>query len=80
MTKTQPLSKFKHHKIPKVATVISDDSLGNTKMSYDIIKKEQCCSISSVVKCQHRLDPFHKVINDYDDVTMPPRLSEGDMS
>ena len=72
MAKTQLFSKFEHHKIPKVTTVISDDSLGNTKTSYDVIKKEQCCSLSSVVKCRHRLGPFHKVINGYNGVTMPP--------
>jgi hypothetical protein len=38
MAKTQLVSNFRHHKIPKVVTVISDDSLGNTKTSYDVIK------------------------------------------
>ena len=72
MVKTQLFSKFGHHKIPKVATVIHDDSLGNTKMSYNVIKKEQWCGLSSVVKCQHLLSPFRKLINEYNDVTMPP--------
>jgi hypothetical protein len=72
MVKTQLFSKFGHHKIPKVATVISDDSLVNTKTSYDVIKKKQGCSLSSIVECRHRLGPFRKVINDYNDVTMPP--------
>ena len=72
MVKTQLFSKFRHHKIPKVATVISDDSLGNTKMSYDMIKKEQCHGLSSVFKCWHRLGPFRKVIDDYNNVSMPP--------
>jgi hypothetical protein len=40
MAKTQLFGKFVHHKIPKVAIVISDDSLGNTKTRYDVIKNE----------------------------------------
>jgi hypothetical protein len=72
MAKTQLLGKFRHHKIPKVATVISNNSLGNTKTSYDVIKKKQGCGLSSIIECWHRLGPFCKVINDYNNVTMPP--------
>jgi hypothetical protein len=37
-----------------------------------MIENEQCCGISSVGKCRHHLDLFRKVINDYNNVTMPP--------
>jgi hypothetical protein len=40
MAKTQLFSEFGHHEVSKVATVISDDSLRNTKMSYDVIENE----------------------------------------
>jgi hypothetical protein len=40
MAKTQLFSKFGHHEVSEVATIINDDSLGNTKTSYDVIKNE----------------------------------------
>jgi hypothetical protein len=52
--------------------MISNDSLGNTKPSNDMIEYEQCCSFPGVIECRHRLDPFSEVIHNYDDVSMPP--------
>jgi hypothetical protein len=37
MAKTQLLSKFRHHKISKMTTVISNDGLGDTKSSNDMM-------------------------------------------
>jgi hypothetical protein len=62
MAKTQLFNKFRHHKILKMATVISNDSLRNTKSSNDVIEYEQCCSSPSVIKCRHRLNPFSEVM------------------
>jgi hypothetical protein len=50
-------SKFRHHKILKMTTMISNDGLRDTKPSNDMIEYEQCCSFLSVIKCRHRLDP-----------------------
>jgi hypothetical protein len=72
MAKTQLFSKFSHHKISKVTTVISNDGLRDTKSSNDMIEYEQCCSFPSIIKCRHRLGPFSEIIHSYNDVSMPP--------
>lgn len=40
MAKIQLFSEFGHHEVSKVATMISDDILRNTKTSYDVIEYE----------------------------------------
>jgi hypothetical protein len=40
MAKTQLFSELGHHEVSKVATVINNDSLRNTKMSNDMIEYE----------------------------------------
>jgi hypothetical protein len=40
MAKTQLFNEFGHHEVSKVATVICDNILRNTKMGYDVIKNE----------------------------------------
>ena len=80
MAKTQIFSKFEHHKIPKMTTVINNDGLRDTKSSNDMIEYEKCYSFPGVIKCRHRLSPFNEIIYDYDDVSMPPQPSEGYMS
>jgi hypothetical protein len=58
MTKAQLLSKFRHHIISKMTTVIGNDSLRNTKTSDDMDEKEKCCSLPSIIECRHCLDPL----------------------
>jgi hypothetical protein len=55
-----------------MTTVISDDSLRNTKASNDMVKKKKCCSPPGIIKCRHRLGPFREIINSYDNISMPP--------
>ena len=71
MLKTQHFSKLGHHEISKMATVISNDSLGDTKPSNDMIEYEQFYSFPCVIECRHRLGPFSEVRHNYDDVSMP---------
>jgi hypothetical protein len=71
MAKTQLFSKFIHHEFSKMATVIGNDSLRDTKSSNYMIEYEQCCSFPSVIKCRHRLGPFSEIIHNYNDVSMP---------
>jgi hypothetical protein len=41
MLKNQLFSKLRHHEILKMATLISNDSLWNSKSSDDMIEYEQ---------------------------------------
>jgi hypothetical protein len=72
MLKTQIFSKLRHHEVSKMSTMISDDSLRDSKLSDDMIEYEQGCIFSSIVECRHRLRPFSEIIHGYDDVSMPP--------
>jgi hypothetical protein len=72
MMKTQLLSKFRHHKILKMTTVISNNIPRDTKSSNDMIGYEQCCSFPGVIKCRHCLDLFSEIIHSYNNISMPP--------
>jgi hypothetical protein len=72
MLKTQIFSELGHHEISKMATVINNDSLWDSKSSDDMIEYEQCYSFPCVIECRHNLNPFSEVIHNYDDVSMPP--------
>jgi hypothetical protein len=54
-----------------MATVISDDSLWDSKSSDDMIEYEQGYSFSDIIECRHRLTPFSEIIHSYDDLSMP---------
>jgi hypothetical protein len=72
MSKTQLVGKFRHHKVLKMATVISNNSLWDPESSNNMIKYEKGCRFPSTVESRHRLDPFHEIIHGYDNVSMPP--------
>jgi hypothetical protein len=72
MPKTQLFSKLRHHEILKMATVISNDSLWDSKSSDDMIEYEQFYSFSNVIKCRHHLGSLSEIIHGYNDVSMPP--------
>ena len=72
MEKTQLFSKFGHHEVPKMTTVIGNNSLRDTKPSNDMIENEKSCSFPSVIKCRHHFGPFSEIIHSYNDVSMPP--------
>jgi hypothetical protein len=72
MSKTQLIGKFKHHEIVKIATMVSDNGLRDTKTSDDMIEYEQRCSFPDIIKCRHRLDPFSEIIHNYNNVSIPP--------
>jgi hypothetical protein len=74
MPKTQLFGKLRHHEISKIATMISNNRLQDSKSGDDMIEYEQGCSFSSIIKCRRRLDPFGEIIHRYDDVSMPPNL------
>jgi hypothetical protein len=71
MPKTQLFSKLRCHEIFEMTTIISNNRLGDTKPSNDVIKYEQCCSFPDVIKCRHLLDPFSEIIHSYNDASMP---------
>jgi hypothetical protein len=52
--------------------MISDNVLWNTKASDDVVEEKESCSTTIIQKGRHSLNPFFEVINDNDDITMPP--------
>jgi hypothetical protein len=71
MSKTQLVGKFRHHKVSKMATVISNDSLWDPKSSNNMIKYEKGFSFPSIFESRHRLGPFREIIHGYDNVSLP---------
>jgi hypothetical protein len=72
MLKTQLLCKLRHHEVSKVATMINDDRLWDSKLCDYVIENEKCCTFSHIVECRHRRGPFRERIHGYDNVSMPP--------
>ena len=72
MVKTQLSTQFSHHLIVEMRFVFSDYGLRDSKPSYHMIEQKESGNFSILNICRHSLSPFCKVINDYDDVTMPP--------
>jgi hypothetical protein len=52
--------------------MIRDNGFWNTKASDDVVEYEKSYSTTIIKKSRHSLNPFCKVINDNDDITMPP--------
>jgi hypothetical protein len=59
----------------KVTSMVSDNLLRNPEPSYDLIKNEKCCSFPIIRKCWHSLNPLGEVVDDHDNVTIPPSRS-----
>ena len=71
MSKNQLVGKFRHHKVSKMVTVISDDSLRDPKSSNNMIKYEKGYNFPGIVKSRHHLGPFCEIIHGYNNVSMP---------
>jgi len=52
--------------------MISYNSLRNIKLSDDVVKHKKCGSATIIKKCSYSLNPFSEIINDNDDITVPP--------
>ena len=52
--------------------MVSHDILRDTKTCYDVVKNELSSSNTVNIVCGHHLGPFCKIVNDNDDITMPP--------
>lgn len=52
--------------------MVSDDGLRDTKLSYDVIKKELNHKFIVSIICGHHIGPFSEIIDNDDDITMPP--------
>jgi hypothetical protein len=52
--------------------MINYDSLQDTESSDNVVKNKECDSATIVKKCRHRLNSFSEIINDNDDITVPP--------
>ena len=72
MAQTKLACKFGHHDVSKMAPMVSNDRLWDTKPSNNVIENENCCCFAICLECRHRLGPFSKIINHEDDIFMPP--------
>ena len=52
----------------------SDYGLRDSESRYHMIEQEESGSITVFCICRHGLSPLCKIVNDYDDVTMPPQM------
>jgi hypothetical protein len=52
--------------------MISYNGLQDTESSDDVVKHKGCCSATIIKECRHSLNPFSEVINENDDITVPP--------
>ena len=71
MMKTQLNTQLSHHLITEMGSMVNDYGLWNSKPSYHMIKQKEGSSVSILCICMHFLIPFCKIIDGYDDVTMP---------
>lgn len=53
--------------------MISDDGLRDAKTGYDMVKEKLSNNDTVIIICGHHLDPFSKIVNNNDDIAMPPR-------
>ena len=72
MMQTQLSSELCHHVTLEMISMISNDDLRDTKSSYDMVEKKLSRSFTISITCGHRHRPFSEIINDNDDITMPP--------
>ena len=56
----------------EMGSVISNNGLQDSESSYDMIEQEESGSLTIFHICRHGLILFCKIVNGYDDVTMPP--------
>ena len=74
MTKTQLNTQLNHHLITEMGFMVSDYGLQNSKPRYHMVKQKEGGSLAILDICRHCLNPFCKIINVYNDVTI--RLTE----
>ena len=71
MVNAQPSTQLSHHLIAEMRSIFSDYGLWDFEPSYHMIKQKKGHSISNLCICRNFLSPFCKLIDNYDDVTMP---------
>jgi hypothetical protein len=52
--------------------VIGENGAWYTKTSYDVVKNKKSCGTTIVQKGRHSLNPFCKVVDGDDYITVPP--------
>ena len=57
--------------IPKMGTMVNKNGLWDSKYNDYLVKHKQCSNFTIIFECGHSLIPFGKVINDYNDITVP---------
>ena len=69
---TQLRSQLRHHIIPKMETMISNNVFWDTKPSNNVIEYELSSCLTVDDKCRHCFGPFGEVVHGYDTISMPP--------
>ena len=65
---------FFHHFILKVTTMINDNLTQDTEPGDNLIEYEEGYILPIGFNCRHGLDPLIKVVDDHNNVLMPPSL------
>jgi hypothetical protein len=58
-----------------VTAMVSDNLTWDTEPGDNLIEYEEGCCLPIRFNCSHGLGPLIKVVDDHDNVLMPPRLS-----
>jgi hypothetical protein len=59
----------------KLISMVSDNLTQDTKSSDNLIENKEGDSLPIVFNYRHGLDPLSKVVDDHDNVSMPPSRS-----
>ena len=56
----------------KVTAMISDNLTQDNEPRDNLVEHEEGCSLPIRFNCRHGLDPLSKVVDEHDNVLMPP--------
>ena len=59
------------------STMVSDKLFQNTEPSNDLVEYKMCGCLTIRFNCGHILCPFHEIINNHNNVMVPPQLKLG---
>lgn len=72
VTQTQLGCQLGHHVTTKMRTMICDDGLRDSEPGNHMIEHKLSICLTVISQCRHHFSPFCKVINDDNNITMPP--------
>ena len=57
--------------VAKILPMIRNYSLWDPKLCNNMVEEKKCSCLSSVVECRHHFNPFGKIVNRDNNITMP---------